>query len=127
VTGWSVNLQATEAVRQHALDDDDKRALLETLGLVAPGSRVLVPDPAHAVDVSGAAVDRMVSHVEPGPTDRPRVSFAPPGLRDYATTPVTPATPAHPGTPADGAQASAGAANTAQSRTTPPTPTGAQP
>jgi hypothetical protein len=130
VTGWSVNLQATEAVRRHAVDDEDKRALLEALGLVVPGSRVLVGDPDRPTEVSDAAVNRMVSHVEDGPTERPRRSFAPRGLRDYVPGrhPASKQpTPSSPPTPSSSAQVTTGAATTAQPGTTQPTPTGAQP
>lgn len=48
--GWSTNLQATQTVRKHALDDADRLRLLDMLRLVQPGTRLLVPDDSRSYD-----------------------------------------------------------------------------
>lgn len=54
--GWSINLQATQTVRKHALDDADRLRLLDMLGLVQPGTLLLVPDDSRSYDDVNASM-----------------------------------------------------------------------
>ena len=77
---WSFNVAATQTVRANALNDDDRRELLEALGLVVPGSRVCEPDDVaeHTlVDPGEYAKEGTLRNVPEAPARR---KTTPPGL-----------------------------------------------
>lgn len=90
--GWSLNIEVTEIVRRRALNDADRRDLLEHLGLVKPGSNVCEPDDTRPMESnSGASINKMAAKNR-GQGDRERPDSGarmttPPGLANLPPLP----------------------------------------
>lgn len=93
--GWSINLQATAAVRRHATSDADRRELLEMIGLLQPGGRVLSHDDVAAYELSGPA-GRAIGNTDARPAREVDLApgkgtTTPPGLANLPELPPPPA------------------------------------